>query len=286
MNVVVTGGAGFLGSHVVERIGAEHDVTSLDLPSWDILHASPEHFRDVDAIVHCAAVPDPQGTDPMVWRVNVDGTRALLDAATQVQRIVFISSSCVYGDDTPVDGRRTELRELGPVSLYGATKLAGEALVSAWAARTSGTWAALRPVAIYGSRQPRGHINDFVARYRRDGSVKAFDTGQQRKAGVHVGDVADAVALLLAVGRGVYDISSQPWSWRDTADLMGIRVDAGGSVRGFIGDALRSDGFDCTKLLSLGWRARRSVRQGVLEALTSLGWQSTKPYQTINADPR
>lgn len=270
MRIAITGAKGFLGTQLCSRLGLEHDIVPLDLPEWDLLGPQKDEIEACDAIVHAAAVPDVVGLDPKrTWAVNVDGTRALLDAAPHVKSFVFISSSCVYGDDgAAAEGER----EIAPCSLYGASKIAGEALVSAWAAGSGSRWSALRPCAIYGPRYARGHVKDFADRYKRDGRVTAFDNGAQRKMGVHVADVADAVGILLHNGAGPYNIAGELWSWEDTARVMGIYVSPGASERGFLGDAIRTKGIACSRLRRLGWMPRRAVEQGVREALESIGW--------------
>jgi nucleoside-diphosphate-sugar epimerase len=284
VKVVVTGGAGFVGSHIVERLKIEHEVSVLDRPAWDMC-ADPEYVTASDmramwskldgceVVVHAAALPEVRAWTDEIWSANVDGTRRVLDhmTARAVNIMIFISSSCVYGDDD-----RLGNREVRPVSLYGASKIAGEAIVSAWAALKPGQrrWCALRPVACYGHGYVRGHLKDFADRYRRDGRVSALDCGIQRKDGVHAADVADAVAILIAdkTAHGPYDIAAEPWSWRDSARIMGINVESNGSARGFVGDAIRERGFDCEKLRAAGWQPRRSCELGVREALASLGW--------------
>lgn len=285
VRVAVTGSAGFLGRHIVERLqGARHEVVGLDLPAWDICGPWPYDRApwlpvDTTAIVHCAAVPDVRGLDEdRTWDVNVNGTRRLLrNLHASCRTVLFISSACVFGHDT--DGR-----PLAPVSLYGASKLAGEALCSAWAAAAPGRrWAALRPVAMYGRGYARGHVRDFVEGYRRDGKVTALDDGSQRKEGVHAVDVANMIqALLHSEGMsGAWDIVGEPWGWQDTAREMGIDVEPGTSRAGFAGDPIRSrhaplevvhthafEGTEGQRFVA----APNTVRRGVREALESLGW--------------
>ena len=269
MRVAVTGGKGFLGSHIVQRLRLEHEVTSLDRPGWDLLWDDPPAC---DALVHAAAVADPQGRDPdAIWTTNVGGTKRLLERTLGLTKtVLFVSTTAVYGDDTD------EGHEVAPGTLYGASKLAGEGLVSAWAAKTGGRRIVLRPVQIYGSGYTRGHVRDFVERYRRDGRVQAFDSGVQRRDGVHADDVADAVALLLERGAGVYDIAGESWGWRDTARVMGIEVTPGAPWRGFAGDALRHHPVMSSRLAQLGWFPHRTVEDGVREALAGLGWTTAE----------
>jgi UDP-glucose 4-epimerase len=291
VKILLTGAAGFLGAHAAGGLmNSGHEVDPFDVrlsPFFgDLLKLGRAgHLNDdTAAAVHCAAIPDvrAKGEAGELWAVNVDGTRRLLDALpSSVRTFVFLSSSCVYGDDLPLrpdsflspDPLR---RRLEPVSLYGASKLAGEALVSAWAARTGARWVALRPCAIYGGGYVRGHVKDFVQRHRasRGEPIMALDDGSQRKAGVHVGDVVSAIQLCLSneKARGPYDVAGEKWGWYDTARLMGIDVRPGPSRSGFQGDAVREYGFGCEPLRALGWSPKGTVENGVRDALASLGW--------------
>jgi nucleoside-diphosphate-sugar epimerase len=270
MRVIVTGAAGFCGPHVVEAIrAAGHAVLGIDEPECDLVYEDtklPAILDHAEVVVHLAAQPvvSWQGATH-TWVNNVEGTRSLLERLPPtIRRVVFVSSSCVYGDDLS-DGSRT----IGPVSIYGASKLAGEALVSAYAARFGFSFAILRPVAIYGRGYRRGHVADFVRRYRNDGRVTAFDDGSQTKWGIHVSDVARTIAAEVTRKKSVtYDLATGPWSWRDTARVMGIVVEPGPSAAGFAGDAIRHADYHN----AIGAHAM-SVESGVRDALLSLGWE-------------
>lgn len=276
--ILVTGVSGFVGSHVFKAHNLAKNATGLDRQLSELHEladlASLDHFwpSRIEAVIHCAAVPevgwwpDRAGNDE-IWRSNVDGTRNLLEALPpNVRRFVFVSSSCVYGHD------HQEGRAVAPISLYGASKVAGEALVTAYAEKKGFTYAIVRPVALYGSGYRRGHVKDFIERYRKDGKVQAWDSGSQRKWGAHVEDLAEElVALALEQNRAssVEDFASEPWTWRDTARVMGIEVEPGPVAAGFVGDAIRTRDY---RPAVLGWRKLRPVEQGVREALASLGW--------------
>ena len=298
MKILVTGSAGFIGSHLVEQLAkAGHDITGMDImfpksvcDSFvdDIRYLEPRGGialanSSFEACIHAAASPDVRGVNPeLTWSTNVDGTRRLLDALpASCTRFVFLSSSCVYGhDDEPLwVGQATE-RQLWPVSLYGASKLAGEGLVSVWAARDPfRRWSAIRPVTVYGARYARGHIKDFVDQARTSGGapITALDDGSQQKDGVHVLDLCDAVQYALEqVEAGAIDVAGGSWSWRDTARVMGIHVLPGDAREGFVGDARRVTGFDCRRLRGYGWSPKRSCEGGVRETLDSLGWSKKR----------
>lgn len=240
MHILITGGAGFIGSHLTERLLAEgHAVRILDNLSTGRRENLPSHLRlefvegdirtkdamavvsGVDAIYHLAAVASVQASvdDPLgTHETNLVGTLNLLEAARRhgVRRLVYASSAAVYGNtaELPVS-ERAATRPLTP---YAADKLAGEHYVDFYA-RTHGVAAtAFRFFNIYGPRQDpsspySGVISIFVDRMRRNLPVTIFGDGQQTRDFVYVGDLAEFLGLVLSnkhavgqvlnVGRGI-----------------------------------------------------------------------------------
>lgn len=289
MNVLVTGGLGFIGSHVVERLTADkHRAIILDdrssscsgyrpkVPTYTLtlgLDKIGQLVRAADAVVHCAAHADIRHN----WRSaedrakivekNVRATVALLEAINErpMMPLVFLSSASVYG-------RQGHTGELHPESPYAASKVAGEAFVRAYS--TLRPWWALRLVNTYGMRVHRGVIPDFI-RMARTGHIHALDRGAPKSA-VHVADVAGAVVRCLADDRppsGVYDVTSnETWGWRDLVELMGFtgRVTWEEVDAGCVGDPV---GLLVTGSKLAPWyRPRLPVREGVSDALRGLGW--------------
>ena len=218
--VLVTGGAGFIGSHATERLAAAGwDVTALDnlvtgsranlqadvpfLPC-DI-RSRPDATRVLmegrfDAVVHCAAQTSVERSmkDPTFDReVNVDGTRALVDAAkaSGVKRFVFLSSGgAIYGDsEKPAE----ESSIPGPRSHYGVHKLAAEGTVRAGGL----AYAILRPSNVYGARQRSdaegGVVAIFMEKLRSGQAIEVHGDGRQLRDFVHVSDVTAAIELAL-----------------------------------------------------------------------------------------
>ncbi|HHS98095.1 MAG TPA: SDR family oxidoreductase [Chloroflexi bacterium] len=219
---LVTGGAGFIGSHLVETLVARGErVRVLDDFStgrWENLAAvrgrvevMEGDVRDptvvtramegVEVVAHLAAVASVQASleDPKrVWAVNVDGTLNLLEAARTggVRRFVFASSAAVYGDHEELPLR--EDLPLRPLSPYAACKVAGEALCRAYCASYGLPTVVLRFFNVYGPRQVphspySGVVSIFVDRMRRGLPPVVYGDGHQTRDFVYVTDVVEAV---------------------------------------------------------------------------------------------
>ena len=285
MNVLVTGVAGFLGSHVAEALIADgHEVVGLDDLStgkheWvprgvDLFHRSDVlgwvsgfDYRG-PCVIHCAARADIRyNSEPaereLIWRSNVETTHRLVESCGINARFIFISSGSVYGDAR--DHHWTRHSPTRPGSLYAASKLAGEAFV---AARGFKRWHVLRCCSLLGPRYHHGHIADFT-HAAKQGSVRALDSGRQVKDYRDVRDMAGIIAGLVRDDRasGIYNVGGQPWSARDTARTMGIEVDWSDAERGWPGDPLNVRLVD-----DFGDRFSRPTEESVRDTLTSLGW--------------
>jgi UDP-glucuronate 4-epimerase len=237
MLVVVTGAAGFIGSHVCERLLDRGDcVLGIDslTPSYDVALKRSNCValsdragfdllvRDLndpglesviagaDAVCHLAGAPGVRSTDwGMLERGNVEATRAVVAAAGRagVARIVLASSSSVYA---PARAPVNEDAPLAPTSPYGRSKLTAERLASADAAQARTELVTLRLFTVYGPRQrPDMAFARFIAAARDGGAMPVYGDGSQRRDFTHVGDAADAVLRAIEHGRpgGVYNIS-------------------------------------------------------------------------------
>ncbi len=226
MRVLVTGGAGFIGSHVCERLlagGAQVRVLD-NLSSGKRSNLSRHNgaiefvqgdIRDrdcvescatgVEAVIHLAAVASVQASidDPIgTHQTNFDGTLNLLEAArTQdVRRFLYASSAAVYGDTAQLPvGEDTFLRPLSP---YAADKLVGEHYLSHYARKYGLAATAFRFFNIYGPRQdPKspysGVISIFADRLKTGAGVTVFGDGQQTRDFVYVGDLANVLVRAL-----------------------------------------------------------------------------------------
>jgi len=234
MRAIVTGGAGFIGSHVVDALVAHgddvHVVDSLATGSRDNVAGEAElHELDVrdealvelaarlrpDVVFHLAAqasVPASIERPTLDADVNVLGTVRVLEAArTSGARVVFTSSGgAIYGE---CERPAREDDEPRPFSPYAASKLSGEAYLSTWNRLYGGGHVVCRLANVYGPRQRStlegGVAAIFLAALRTGDEIAIYGDGEQTRDFVYVGDVVDALlAAAKASGDGVYNVSS------------------------------------------------------------------------------
>jgi UDP-glucose 4-epimerase len=288
--ILVTGGAGFIGSHVVDALLARGDEAHAldDLSKGQVTNLAervPLHVLDIasgaldrlfreqrfDAVVHCAAQTNVMRSleDPELdRRINVDGLRRVLDAAeaSGCARFVFISSGGAAYGETPVPA--TEATEPQPDNPYGRHKVAGEAIVAAGA--THGV--SLRPSNVYGPRQRSdaegGVISIFADRLAAGEPLLVYGDGAQQRDFVHVDDIVSAILLALddASMSGIWNVGTGvPTSVSDLALLM-IREFGGQGGISFLPERqeIRRSCLDVSKLSRTGrWSPRHALADGI-----------------------
>ncbi|HQZ39059.1 MAG TPA: NAD-dependent epimerase/dehydratase family protein [Vicinamibacterales bacterium] len=307
MHAFVTGGAGFIGSSLIDRLLADgHAVVAYDNFSTGqraFLTAASRHpaFRLVegdtldlpaltramggcDTVFHLAANADVRfGTEHprKDLEQNTIATFHVLEAmrANAIRRIAFSSTGSVYGEahvfPTPEDAPF-------PVqtSLYGASKLAGEGLIAAYGSGFGFEGCIFRFVSILGERYTHGHVFDFYRHLRRDPTrLTVLGNGKQRKSYLYIGDCLDAMLLAMAKTRRAIDIfnlgTDEYCEVNDSIGWMCERLGISpareytGGDRGWIGD----NPFiflDTAKIRALGWEPRLNIRQGILRTLDYL----------------
>jgi len=238
MRVLVTGAAGFIGSHVVERLLRRGDEV-LGVDNFDPFYSPLEKRRNVtralacrgfefieldiadrvalagalatrriDAIAHFAAKAGvrPSIQDPVSYaRANVLGTQALLAEAEahSIRRIVFASSSSVYGNSSAVPFRETD-PAIRPVSPYAATKRAGELLCHTHQLLWGGSMLCLRFFTVYGPRQrPDLAIRKFSELMTAGKSIQLFGDGSSGRDYTWIDDIVNGVMAALDRGERV-----------------------------------------------------------------------------------
>ncbi len=235
MNFIVTGGAGFIGSHVTEKLLSKgHCVTvvdnlttgslqnlpehpSLQLLQKNILTCQPGDFTgSIDGIVHLAATPSV--TESWLYPLeahhnNLSATIAVIQLcqALNIPRLVFASSAAVYGN--PIQIPISEKHPTSPISPYGLQKLMSEQYASLFAKQTQFSVVALRFFNVFGPRQnPKsqysGVISIFADAMKQGLPITIYGDGTQTRDFVYVKDVADACnrALTSSLGAGLCSI--------------------------------------------------------------------------------
>jgi len=315
MKVLVTGGAGFIGSHLVDALLRNgHYVIVLDNLSSGRLEnirnwLQSENFKffkvdlkylsnilnavrneEVDMIFHLAANPDVRigERDPKsLFDENILSTYNVLELARQkkVETVVFASSSTVYGDAKVFPTDETHILE--PISIYGATKVSGEALVSAYAHTFGLKGLSLRLANIIGSRCHHGVIYDFIMKLLKNPKeLVILGDGRQRKSYLHISDCISAILMATSAhlksnkAYDVFNIGNDDWiTVKEIADIvtkvMGIKevtyrftggVEGGRGWRGDVKFMLLS----IEKLKSIGWKPRLSSKEAVKRAAMEL----------------
>jgi UDP-glucuronate 4-epimerase len=239
-HVLVTGGAGFIGSHLVDSLLADGGrVTVLDNfdPFYDVSikeanidgHQGKKEYRLVrgdlrdrdgldreltdtyNAIVHLAAKAGvrPSIADPFGYKdVNVAGTQQLLDFARQraIPQFVFASSSSVYGINPDVPWRE-ETQALKPISPYASTKVSGELLGHVYSHLYGIRFIALRFFTVYGPRQrPDLAIHKFARMMLQGKTIPVFGDGSTRRDYTFITDIVAGLRAALDYDRSLYEV--------------------------------------------------------------------------------
>jgi len=239
-HVLVTGGAGFIGSHVVDSLLRDgFFVTVLDNfdpfypralkerniaphrkhPSWELVEGDLRDLDEIrpklrgqwDAVIHLAAKAGVRGSvnDPVgYYDVNVRGTQNLLELSRErgVRQFVFASSSSVYGVNPRVPWREEDA-DLRPISPYASTKLSGEFLGGVYSHLFRIRFVALRLFTVYGPRQrPDLAIRKFAELIRAGRPLPFYGDGTTRRDYTYIDDIVSGIRAALRFDRSMFEI--------------------------------------------------------------------------------
>jgi UDP-glucuronate 4-epimerase len=210
-HALVTGGCGFIGSHLVESLILDGwKVTIMDVQQFaDIRHDYP-HSSDYSVVVHLAAKAGvrPSIADPVgYYDTNVNGTLRLLEwaKASGVKQFVFASSSSVYGVNPHVPWR--EDAELIPASPYAATKIAGEALGRTYARLYGIRFIALRFFTVYGPRQRKDlAIRTFAERMVAGQPITVYGNGRSSRDYTYIDDIVQGIKAAMVYTGNAFEV--------------------------------------------------------------------------------
>ena len=302
MKALVTGAAGYIGSTLTDRLLSEgHQVIGVDnlstgrkeflsnaLTQNQFRWAERDLFQenalqgiltpDVDWVFHLAANADVKEglKHPRKdLEQNTIVTWNILEAMRRcgVTQIAFSSTGSVYGEATMIPTPETCPFPI-QTSLYGASKLAGESLISAYAEGYGFFGLIFRFVSILGERYTHGHVFDFVKRLKEDPSaLTILGNGKQKKSYLYIGDCVNAVLHAIRSPRTkpveIFNLGTDEYvevnqSIDCICQELGLnpRREFTGGDRGWIGDN-PFIWLDCAKIRSLGWHPEKSIRESI-----------------------
>jgi len=307
MKYFVTGGAGFIGSNLVDRLLLQgNDVTIYDnfstgIPEYlenakknsgftlikgDLLDPDllDEAISGCDFVFHLAANADVRfGTEHPAKDLhqNTIATFNVLEAMRKnsIDKIAFSSTGSVYGEAKVIP---TPEHAPFPIqtSLYGASKLAGEGLIEAYCEGFGIQSWIFRFVSILGERYPHGHVFDFYKQLRiNPEKLDVLGNGHQKKSYLYIQDCLDAIYIAIQnshekvnifnLGTNEYCEVNNSINW--ICEYLGLtpKIQYTGGERGWIGD----NPFiflDCSKIRSFGWKPKYSIKDGIIKTLEFL----------------
>jgi UDP-glucose 4-epimerase len=310
MRILVTGGAGFIGSHLADKLlQLGHSVIVIDNLSQgtlknlstcmqhqafrfikgdvtnelDVLEAS----RGCDAVFHLAANPEVRIGDAKIhFEQNVRSTFCVLEAVVKnrVNHFVFTSSSTVYGEATTLPTPE-DYAPLGPISTYGTSKLASESLIAGYCHTYKIRGLVFRLANIVGSRARQGVVVDFIRKLKADPlRLEVLGDGTQTKSYLLVDDCIEAMLQAFNRDEGLfqaYNVGSE-----DAIDvgrtvtsivaqemkLEEVEIVFGGGAEGGGGwfGDVKNMWLDISKLSRLGWRPRHNSRESIRKSVKML----------------
>jgi UDP-glucose 4-epimerase len=304
MKMFVTGGAGFIGSHLVDRLLAEnHEVTVYDNLSSGkhefiaphnrdpLFHFINEDLLDLNTLVqsmknhdmvwHLAANPDIRAA---IQKPDTDlkqGTMATFNVlesmrANGIDKIAFSSSSVVYGEPKTFPTPEN-YGPLFPISIYGASKLACEGLISSYTHTFDFDAWIFRFANIIGSRSTHGILFDFLGKIKKNPKeLEVLGNGQQKKSYLLVQECVDAMHYCFTHSKDTINVfnlgASDQIRVSRIAELfietlkLQAKLRYTGGDRGWKGD-VPTMFLDVSKLNKLGWNAKHSSEQSIIQAI-------------------
>ena len=304
MNILVAGGAGFIGSHLVDSLLAQGNTVicadKLIMSDKNIKHLlEKENFKfynveladqyevdkifaenSIDTVYHLAANSEPS----IDFNDTLLTTRTILEGMRKanVKRIFFASTSAVYGEMPEVELQETT-GALMPVSYYGGAKLASEALISSYVSMCDMSAVIFRFPNVIGPRLTHGAVFDFIKKLRKNSEeLEILGNGKQCKPYIYVLDLVEAIVQLtreFTQGEIVYNISviGEGTTVTRIAEIVveelklhDVVFRYTGGDRGWKGDVPKFK-YNISKVLSTGWEPKytsaEAIRQTVKDAI-------------------
>jgi len=300
MKALVTGGAGFIGSHLIDELLArgyevkcidnfssgkrefiEKNINEIELIEGDLLNRNDikKAIKGCEIVFHLAANPDVRlgAVDTKIhFDNNIVATYNLLEEMRKegIKKIAFTSSSTVYGD-AKIIPTPENYGPLIPVSLYGASKLSAEALICSYSHTFDIEAIIYRFANVVGPRSTHGVIYDFIKKLRRNPEeLEILGDGKQKKSYLYIGDCINAMFFGIEHAEQkteIYNIGSEDWT--EVTEIANIvseemklhptyKFTGGIDGRGWKGD-VKIMRLDISKLKSLGWKPKYNSNEAI-----------------------
>ncbi len=300
MKAFITGGAGFIGSHIVDRLIKEgHSVTVYDNfctgkelfikhhfnnPKFKIIKGDTldlkkleQEMQGHDFVFHLQANADVRGgiqKSRVDLEQNTIATWNVVEAMRRnnVKKIAFASSATVYGE--PETFPTPENNELIQTSLYGASKLAGEAMIQAYCEYYDMQCFIFRFVSWIGERYTHGVIFDFMKKLKKNpNELEVLGDGNQKKSYLYVCDGVEGIFFAIKnfkAQKNIFNLGHTEFMnvlkvadiICEELELKNVKYNCTGGSRGWKGDSPLVH-LDITKLQTLGWSPKTSIEEGI-----------------------
>ena len=289
MKALVTGGAGFIGSHLIDalvkkndvicfdnfssgqRKFIEHNMDKIELIEGDLLNRKEikKALKNVDIVFHLAANPDVRlgiTNTNIHFQQNIVATYNLLEEMriAGINKIVFTSSSTVYGEASTIPTPEN-YGPLIPISLYGASKLAAEGLISAYSHTFDIDAIIYRFANVVGPRSTHGVIYDFINKLARNSKkLEILGDGRQKKSYLYIDDCINAMLFGLKTKNKVeiFNIGSEDWvDVKKIADIISEEM------------KLKPEYIFTGGIDGRGWKGDVKIMKLSIEKLKSMGWE-------------
>jgi UDP-glucose 4-epimerase len=308
MKVFVTGGAGFIGSHLVDKLIDERNVVTVydNLSSGkkqyvqqhlkndnftfikaDLLNIKrvKKEIRGHDAVFHLAANPHVRLGEKQTdidLKYGAIATYNVLESmrTSNIKKIVFSSSSVVYGETSEKSLPETYGPAL-PISLYGAGKLASEGLISAFCGTFDFQAWIYRFANVVGIRCTHGVVSDFIDKLRKNPKeLEILGDGKQQKPYLHVSDCVNAILFGFEHSNKSLNLFNIGCDTNTTVTriaeivteemgLKSVKFNYTGGMRGWKGDVPRFQ-LDASKINQLGWKAKYTSDDAIRKSINEL----------------
>lgn len=308
--ILVTGGAGFIGSHLTEKLIAnDEDVLVLDnlstgkksnlsscidkknfrliIEDLENQKQIPNYIKDIDTIFHMAADPEVRTgfTEPqLAYKQNIKNTYQLLENVrkSNVKQLIFASSSVVYGEPTIIPTPET-YGPLLPISIYGGTKLACEGLISSYCKNYGIKGTIIRFANVVGSRARHGVIWDFIQKLKKNNKeLTVLGNGKQTKSYIHVKDCVEGLLFSLKNTKNLEVFNLGNFDKINVLDIASIvsktmdfktaKIITSGGTQDGRGwiGDVKEMNLDITKITNLGWKPKINSRSAIEKAVIEL----------------